>query len=139
MFCYKCGHEAKEGERFCVKCGTALHKEENTKQPIKLFCEDCGGIMEVDPERPILSCPYCNSKKLIPESDDVTLERIRSSTYKKVELEKLNLERDKMELEEKKRQEEIKKEKDELKWSYKFLFGSVILWLVVAYLILNFS
>ena len=53
---------------------------------ISLRCEACDGVLEVDEDREILSCPYCGSKELIAESDDVRKERIRSRAYTKVEL-----------------------------------------------------
>ena len=41
-------------------------------------CKECEGILEVDADREILSCPYCGSKELIVETDRVKIERIRS-------------------------------------------------------------
>ena len=37
-------------------------------------------------------CPYCGSKELILESDEVTIERIRNATYKDIEHEKMSFE-----------------------------------------------
>ncbi len=45
---------------------------------ISLKCEGCLGTMEVDENREIISCPYCGSKKMIPMSDSVRIEKIRS-------------------------------------------------------------
>ena len=47
---------------------------------IKLKCKECGGIMDRDENRPILYCPYCGSKELVEESDEVTKARIEAST-----------------------------------------------------------
>ncbi|MBP5595048.1 MAG: hypothetical protein J6Y02_06675 [Pseudobutyrivibrio sp.] len=44
----------------------------------KLKCEDCGGIMEIDQAKSILCCPYCGSKELIEESDDVKKAKIKA-------------------------------------------------------------
>lgn len=44
---------------------------------ISLRCEDCLGTMEVDENREVLTCPYCGSKKMIPISDAVKIEKIK--------------------------------------------------------------
>ncbi len=56
---------------------------------IKLVCEDCHGTMEIDRKSNIIYCPYCGSKKLIIESDEVKKQAIRSVARQ-------NIERDKM-------------------------------------------
>lgn len=56
---------------------------------IKLKCNECGGIMDRDENRPILYCPYCGSKELVEESDDVTKARIEASTRLKMHEQKL--------------------------------------------------
>lgn len=78
MFCYKCGYKANDGDRFCKECGTILYQQKE-RQTIKLTCEDCGGILEVDADKTVLTCPYCGSKKLIPENDEVTIARINKA------------------------------------------------------------
>ena len=55
---------------------------------ISLKCEACNGMMDVDEDREILTCPYCGSKNLIPISDAVKIEKIRQEA----ELEKKRLE-----------------------------------------------
>ena len=30
MYCFKCGHEIKKGDRVCAKCGTDTEKNNNT-------------------------------------------------------------------------------------------------------------
>ena len=79
MFCYKCGYKANDGDRFCKECGTILRQQTTERKTIKLTCEDCNGILEVDIDRQILSCPYCGSKKLIQENDEVTIARINKA------------------------------------------------------------
>lgn len=54
---------------------------------VKLRCEDCGGTMMIDEGREVLSCPYCGSKKVIIESDEVKIEKIKS---KNVEMHETN-------------------------------------------------
>ena len=53
---------------------------------VSLKCKSCNGTMEVDPEREILSCPYCGSRDLLVESDAVRIEQIKSQTKKDIEL-----------------------------------------------------
>ena len=36
--------------------------------------------MDYDDERQIVACPYCGSRELVEESDDVKIERIKSKT-----------------------------------------------------------
>ena len=47
-------------------------------ETISLKCKDCGGIVEVDPSKNVLFCPYCGSKAMIPESDKVKIARIKA-------------------------------------------------------------
>lgn len=47
-------------------------------ETISLKCKDCGGIVEVDPSKNVLFCPYCGSKSIIPESDQVKIARIKA-------------------------------------------------------------
>jgi|GEM_PF-4591243 len=95
MYCSKCGYEAKDGEKFCVKCGAILN-DTTSKKTIKLTCEDCGGEMNIEAGRNVLTCPYCGSKKLIAESDEVTIARIN----KEVDAERMRFEKEKREYEE---------------------------------------
>lgn len=84
MFCSKCGRELANDVNFCPSCGKRL--AEQSAKSIHLKCRSCNGIMSVDTERTVLSCPYCGSKEFIIENDEVTIERIRSAAYKEVEL-----------------------------------------------------
>lgn len=43
---------------------------------ITMKCQDCGATMDIDPEKQIIYCPYCGSKHLIEESDDVKKARL---------------------------------------------------------------
>lgn len=54
---------------------------------ISLRCEDCLGTMEVDENREVLTCPYCGSKKMLPVSDAVKIEKIKQEA----EIEKTRL------------------------------------------------
>lgn len=57
-----------------------------------LTCDQCGGKLEVDPNKAIIKCQFCGScysvSGILSESDEVVLERIRRD----VELGKQNLE-----------------------------------------------
>lgn len=78
MFCSNCGFKINEDAKFCPSCGQAVNA--NSVKTIKLKCQECGGVMDVDNDNQILYCQYCGSKNLLPESDDVKIERIRSKT-----------------------------------------------------------
>ena len=52
---------------------------------ISLKCEDCLGTMEIDEDREVLTCPYCGSKKIIPISDAVKIEKIRRESELEME------------------------------------------------------
>ena len=106
MFCYKCGYKANDGDRFCKECGAILHQQKE-RQTIKLTCEDCGGILEVDASKTVLTCPYCGSKKLVPENDEVTIARIN----KEADYERMCHEKEMREYE-----EEIRVKKDKEDW-----------------------
>lgn len=48
---------------------------ENT---VKLTCSDCGGTMDIDADKKVLLCPFCGSKKIILESDEVKIAKIQA-------------------------------------------------------------
>lgn len=47
-------------------------------ETISLKCKECGGIIDADPSKNVLFCPYCGSKSMIPESDQVRIARIKA-------------------------------------------------------------
>jgi DNA-directed RNA polymerase subunit RPC12/RpoP len=51
---------------------------------VHLKCQDCGGELDVDASKQILSCPYCHSKQVIIESDEVKIATIKSSERKTI-------------------------------------------------------
>lgn len=99
-FCENCGRSISESEKFCPSCGKAITIN-LPRKTLQIKCKNCNGLMNIDDEREILSCPYCGSKELVAESDDVTIERIRNRTYKEVEFKKMEREDER----EKKREE----------------------------------
>lgn len=78
MFCSKCGNELREGDSFCSKCGSEVNAQND--KVIHLTCQNCGSSMTFDDDKQIVACPYCGSKELLLESDDVKIERIKSNT-----------------------------------------------------------
>ena len=107
MYCGSCGKPIVAGVKFCPECGArtdmAPQKAISVSAPvqppvqnhvsvsgtIQLRCKACGGIMTVQDNNRVLSCPYCGSHELLLESDDVTMQRIKSTTQKEIALEKL--------------------------------------------------
>lgn len=122
MYCSKCGYEAKDGEKFCVKCGAILN-DTTSKKTIKLTCEDCGGEMNIEAGRNVLTCPYCGSKKLIAESDEVTIARIN----KESDAERMRFEKEKREYEEELR---VKKDKEQIRSTIAIWIIAIIVWFV---------
>lgn len=47
-------------------------------ETISLRCKECGGIIDADPSKNVMFCPYCGSKAMIPESDQVRIARIKA-------------------------------------------------------------
>lgn len=129
MFCVKCGTELSQDAKFCFNCGTTVCESGSTVKKMQVRCDNCSGVMEIDKERPILLCPYCGSKELIIESDEITAQRIKSSAYKEVEFEKQKTYR---EVELGKRELELKGDKN----SFILLligFAIVIVGVVITY------
>lgn len=122
MYCSKCGYEAKDGEKFYVKCGAILN-DTTSKKTIKLTCEDCGGEMNIEAGRNVLTCPYCGSKKLIAESDEVTIARIN----KESDAERMKFEKEKREYEEELR---VKKDKEQISSTIAIWIIAIIVWFV---------
>lgn len=70
--------------------------EKPPKKQNEFRCKGCNGIMEIDFERGVLTCPYCGSTETITESDSVKIERIRG----KVAAERLKHEKEEIERQE---------------------------------------
>ena len=82
-----------------------MSKEAET---IQLRCEECGGTMTIDKSRSVLSCPYCGSTKIVVDSDEVKMERIRNERIKDVEIHKQDQEMEKWQTHETERKKTIK-------------------------------
>ena len=131
MYCSKCGYEAKDGEKFCVKCGAILN-DTTSKKTIKLTCEDCGGEMNIEAGRNVLTCPYCGSKKLIMESDELTIARIN----KESDAERMKFEKEKREYEEELR---VKQNREDTKSTVTLFSAFVIVTIVMVAICLVLS
>lgn len=88
MKCEKCGTELFNSAKFCHVCGNPIPQKEKPVLTRRLECKHCGGFMDVDETRNVKICPYCGSKELVEESDQVTMQRIKSHAWKEVEQEK---------------------------------------------------
>lgn len=97
---------------------------------ISLKCENCGGILSVEEGKSVLVCPYCGHKTLIMEDDAVTIEKIRSSAHKEIELEKIKSnDRQQQMADEKEKRKETKEEVEAFKKGklFKLLIIAVVL------------
>lgn len=99
MYCRFCGAQNPSNTKYCILCGEIL--SDNTSPvpqresgTVLLKCPACGGVMEVSMDRQVISCPYCGSKKLILESDNVKIERIRGDVQRDVTHEEQQANRD---------------------------------------------
>ena len=81
-----------------------MSKEAET---IQLRCEECGGTMTIDNSRSVLSCPYCGSTKIVADSDEVKMERIRNERIKDIEIHKQDQEMEKWKAHEVERKKSI--------------------------------
>ena len=98
MICPNCGKDNPAKAKFCENCGTALSGKKIRKTPVKtlhLKCKNCDGIMTVDEKNHVLVCPFCGSKELILDSEDVAVEKARAAFEKeRAAREKAQSERD---------------------------------------------
>lgn len=51
---------------------------------ISLKCKDCNGTLDISEDQEIIFCPYCGSKNLIIESDEVKIERIKAENKRQM-------------------------------------------------------
>ena len=87
VYCKNCGKPIPPGTKFCPECGS---KNISTPETMQLRCKSCNGVMTIQGDDRILSCPYCGSRELILESDNVTIQRIKSKTEKEIEMERIH-------------------------------------------------
>lgn len=89
---------------------------ENT---VKLTCSDCGGTMDIDADKKVLLCPFCGSKKIILESDEVKIAKIQADA----DVEKAKIQRDIQ-----------MADREEEQQSYKVVYAIIIVWVIVLIL-----
>ena len=106
MKCSNCKKIIPDNVRFCPECGSLITTRNNA-QIIHMRCKQCGGTMEVEEGQSVFKCQYCGSTQIIIDSDEVAKEKIKQSTKKEIELNRLKYQIDK----EKREKEE--KEADE--------------------------
>ena len=112
------------------------NENNNTVKKIILRCEQCNGTLQVNSDRSCLICPYCGSKSLIVENDVVTIERIKTSAQKEIEMEKIkSIDKVYQREAEKEDREEIKKQVEKFRISKfsKFLIVAFLISAIVAY------
>lgn len=102
MQCTKCNASLPEGAEYCLQCGTKVEKVNGPKK-ISLTCSNCNGTLTVDADKEILTCPYCGSKEMLVENDEVKIAKLQVSA-KKIELEKLRMNKSQKERDEEKAQ-----------------------------------
>lgn len=95
MICPKCKNEIHDTAKFCSYCGSAIERSTGSKpSTIQLICKNCHGVMTVEEGKNIMYCPYCGAAEMVIDSDEVAKEKIRSKTYKDVELNKQKIEKE---------------------------------------------
>ena len=72
-------------------------------------CKNCGAELNIDPDKTMLFCPYCGTKLLIIDGDEVKTERARADAYRDVELAREETKREKNRQEHEREKEMIEK------------------------------
>lgn len=110
MYCVKCGAEIPDGLQVCPKCGQKF--ETHGVRTIRLKCKSCNALMDIDENEKEVVCPYCGAREWILDSDEVTVQKIKSSTQKEMEFAKMeNENRKAAHQEEKEEQKNYRKSK----------------------------
>lgn len=136
MKCSNCKAEINEDSAFCSKCGTKVNINESVKK-ISLKCSSCDGILTVDDDKSVLACPYCGAKELIIDNDAVAIEKIKASTHKEIEMEKIKSnDRQQLRAEENERKQDEMNQIEEFKKSkwFKFLIGAFLISAIIAFI-----
>ena len=127
--CLKCNNEIEQSALFCSYCGVAVEHNETIKK-ISLKCAQCNGTLIVDSDKSVLACPYCGHQILIVESDAVTIEKIRTSVHKEIELEKIKSDDRKYQMANEKEERQEEKQQAEI-----FKAGDFSKFLIIAFLL----
>jgi len=124
MYCNECGHENREGAKFCDACGARLNTVETPKL-IKLKCNDCGGVMETDADQTVAKCKFCGSTAIFAVSEEVRLKRMD------VELGEIGVEQTKADI------EKIKEERWDMVLPTATAFVAMIIIAIFFYIIVS--
>ncbi len=88
MKCPICGKTIRKDSKYCSFCGSNLSLEEGKESGFKtrvMICEKCGGNMDITGKGDVLCCPFCGSKKIYIESDQLKIEKYKVDTYKEIQ------------------------------------------------------
>lgn len=142
MICPNCKAQINAQSRFCTECGSRIDQSINDQSSIKglvqLRCKKCGGVMDVEADRPIIFCQYCGAKELLNESERITVQRIKSKTHKEIELERLGFEKEKYNRQEVFREQQEQQERErELKKRQEAFRKSPLKILIIVFFLLS--
>ena len=77
MYCNHCKTQIDDDAAFCPNCGETV-----IPAGIRLSCENCGAVLTPEKNEEIMTCPYCGSKHLFRESDQVKIARMNAAAEK---------------------------------------------------------
>ena len=128
MYCCYCGEQVADGQKFCPNCGKSVTGDSGVKK-MSLRCKSCGAVMSIDENNREFYCPFCGEKEILLDSDTVAAEKVRSSAYKEVEMEKIRQKKEEREYEENKAAKNEYKKSKLRKWSIIF----AVIFLLMAF------
>lgn len=88
MQCNRCRNNVPNNVKFCPECGFPVAQQTKVQNVMYLKCKNCSGEMVIDDNQSLLCCPYCGSKEVITESDEVKIAKIKTNAYRDVEMTK---------------------------------------------------
>ena len=86
MNCPVCGaKQTSKKRKTCSECGAPLITSQkiNESTTLDMTCPNCNGQMDYSEDKSMLVCPYCDTKIMLTESDEVKLEKIRNERMQK--------------------------------------------------------
>jgi len=84
MHCPNCGSNIPDNSKFCNVCGNRISTP-NPGEFINMRCPDCGGTMIIDNSREVISCPFCGSKRVYIDSENIKIEKVRFAAKENIE------------------------------------------------------
>ena len=127
MYCIHCGKTIDDDSIFCEYCGGRVVfnvDKELTAKMIRMKCSQCNSEMEIQENEliggmQVLVCPYCGTRAMVVQDDEVLKTNIVTAAKKEIELTK---ERNKKEVEMASMQTQIEQKKiDREKWQSVFI------------------